>query len=111
MQLKKKRLIPFALCVIIFMMIAYLWFTTPPVDKVTVISDHVTIRIGETKEIIKDVYPDASFNRFNIVSEDPSVAETMNDKFSVKGVKEGNTVIKCMDKKEIIKVINITVIP
>ncbi len=111
MQLNKKRIVLLVLFSLVCGFIAWEWFTLPAVKTVDTFSDSYTIHVGETKQIINYIYPDPSFLRFNIVSKDPDIVETMKNKISIKGIKEGSTIIHCMDKKEIIKEIEITVVP
>ena len=88
----------------------YKWGTGTPVETVKVHSNEVTLKKGETREVVEYYYPDESWYRYKLVSDDSAVVETLDDKLSVKGVSAGSTTVKCCDKNKVLETIKITVV-
>ena len=98
------------LAVAVLGFVAYMLLTTPAIESLDAYDD-VQLKKGNEAQIIKDCYPDPSFPRLKVVSEDESIVTVNSDKFTVKGVNEGKTTVICYDKDKELKRISITVTP
>ncbi len=110
MQLKMSKIISGIFALFITVFVVYMVLTIPKIEQLILKDTEVTIRVGQTVEVVRDVYPDPSFLRLRVKSGDIKIVKAESDKFSITGVSEGTTIISYYDKKEKIGEIVVTVI-
>ncbi len=86
------KIISYLLLVFIIGFVVYMVLTIPKIEQLILKDTEVTIRVGQTVEVVRDVYPDPSFPRLRVKSGDSKIVKVENDKFRITGVSEGTTI-------------------